>query len=156
MVRAKFSEFAEKRCAVKGSVEGAASWAWQSCPASCGTRAYECDGGRADSTTWHKKGDPTKRCEWVAAFYVARAAVVGEDGTMAFESCPAATRVCSYGACDDAESWVKRASPSKDCAWVSTVRNRCASRGDDCESDGDCRWLGPKAVRQLDGVPGWS
>jgi hypothetical protein len=40
-----------------------------------------------DSAAWHKKGDESKDCEWVRKFMPQRCSVVGEDNTLASESC---------------------------------------------------------------------
>ena len=50
---------------------------------------------------------------------------------MAFESCPEATRRCSYDACLDDPSWAKRGQPWKDCAWAAAATSRCIAIGDD-------------------------
>ena len=115
------------RCAVKGDE----SYAWQSCPATCGTCAYDCaDAG--DAPTWHKRGDEAKGCAWVANYFYNRAAVVGADGAPAYERCPAATRRCAYGGCgDDSASWRKAGQPWKDCAWAAAAASRCVAVGDD-------------------------
>ncbi|KAH8059744.1 FK506 binding protein [Aureococcus anophagefferens] len=100
------------RCSAKGDE----SYAWQSCPATCGTCAYDCaDGG--DSSSWHKNGDETKDCAWASGYYYNRASVVGADGSYAWEGCPAATHVCYHAGCGDDSSWHKRGEPAKDCAW---------------------------------------
>lgn len=44
----------------------------------------------ADSASWSKNGAPWKDCPWVAGYAEGRCAVVGADGTLASESCPAA------------------------------------------------------------------
>lgn len=119
-------EHAEQRCSAKGE----ASYAFMDCAAACGTcapPAAACE----DSGTWHKRGDPAKDCDWVAAFSYARATVVGEDGSRAWEGCPAATRVCSVAGCENSETWFKKGDPAKDCAWVGNAINRCIALGED-------------------------
>ena len=44
----------------------------------------------SDSASWSKNGAPWKDCPWVADYAEGRCAVVGADGTLASESCPAA------------------------------------------------------------------
>ena len=44
----------------------------------------------SDSASWSKNGAPWKDCPWVADYAEIRCAVVGADGTLASESCPAA------------------------------------------------------------------
>ena len=52
------------------------------------------DASCADSTEWHKKGATVKDCEWVSK-YTERCTVVGEDDSLASESCPMACGTCS-------------------------------------------------------------
>ncbi|KAH8047685.1 FK506 binding protein [Aureococcus anophagefferens] len=94
----------EDRCAAKGDE----TQAWQSCPATCDTCPYECAG---DSASWHKKSDAAKDCGWVTGYYYNRASVIGEDGSMAFESCPSATRRCFYEGYRDSDTWAKKDQP---------------------------------------------
>jgi hypothetical protein len=54
--------------------------------------AARCSG---DDAAWHKKGAPSKDCDWVAHFLPIRCAVKGADGTTAQESCA--------GTCDGQE-----------------------------------------------------
>merc|ERR1712167_281076 len=53
-----------------------------------------------DSATWHKKGTESKDCEWVSKFVPQRCTVVGEDDTLASESCQdacaAGGNICEY------------------------------------------------------------
>jgi hypothetical protein len=115
-----------ERCSAKGDE----SYAWQSCPATCGTCAYDCaDGG--DSSSWHKNGDESKDCAWASGYYYNRASVVGADGSYAWEGCPAATHVCYHAGCGDDSSWHKRGEPAKDCAWAAAATSRCIAVGDD-------------------------
>ena len=80
----------------------------------------------------HKRGDEAKGCAWVANYFYHRAAVVGADGALAYERCPAATRRCAYGGCgDDSASWRKAGQPWKDCAWAAAAASRCVAVGDD-------------------------
>ena len=138
-------EHAEQRCSAKGE----ASYAFMDCAAACGTcapPAAACE----DSGTWHKRGDPAKDCDWVAAFSYARATVVGEDGSRAWEACPAAARRCA--GCADGGAWARAGEPSKDCAWVSAAAPRCAAVGD----GGEYAFLGCRAAcRRLGTESSW-
>ncbi|KAK7236700.1 hypothetical protein SO694_0024501, partial [Aureococcus anophagefferens] len=118
------ANFPEDRCAAKGDE----AQAWQACPETCSTCPYECAG---DSASWHKNGHGEKDCDWVSGFYYNRASVVGEDGTLAFESCPSATRRCFYGNRSDSATWAKKDQPWKDCAWAAAATSRCVALGED-------------------------
>ena len=97
----------------------------------CGTCPYDCSAA-GDSETWHKNGEESKDCDWVVGYYYNRASVIGEDGTLAYESCPSATRRCYYdGGYDDDESWSKRDQPWKDCDWAAAAMSRCIAVGED-------------------------
>ncbi|MEM1177881.1 MAG: hypothetical protein AAGM22_06035, partial [Acidobacteriota bacterium] len=109
-----------------------------------------------DSTTWYKTDDPSKTCDWVAAFVPERCDAKGFDKTDASYACPVA---CGTR-CGDSASWVsscyvrvrlrrcrpsfswlsshrrppqfKNGDPSKDCAWVQNFpEQRCNVRGPD-------------------------
>eukprot|EP00628_Pelagophyceae_sp_CCMP2097_P039343 CAMPEP_0184252410 /NCGR_PEP_ID=MMETSP0977-20130417/5976_1 /TAXON_ID=483370 /ORGANISM="non described non described, Strain CCMP2097" /LENGTH=439 /DNA_ID=CAMNT_0026557889 /DNA_START=27 /DNA_END=1346 /DNA_ORIENTATION=- len=43
-----------------------------------------------DSNSWHKKGNPSKGCKWVASYAAKRCAVRGNDGSTARGACMAA------------------------------------------------------------------
>ncbi|KAH8062115.1 FK506 binding protein [Aureococcus anophagefferens] len=118
------ANFPEDRCAAKGDE----AQAWQACPETCGTCPYECAG---DSASWHKNGHGEKDCDWVSGFYYNRASVVGEDGTLAFESCASATRRCFYEGYRDSNTWAKKDQPWKDCAWAAAATSRCVALGED-------------------------
>ncbi|KAH8071440.1 FK506 binding protein [Aureococcus anophagefferens] len=108
----------------------------------------------ADDESWYKKNAPAKDCAWVAnlpedrcgakgddsqawqscpvvGFYYNRASVIGEDGSLAYEACPSATRRCYYDGYDDSETWAKRDQPWKDCAWAAEAMSRCIAIGED-------------------------
>ena len=70
------------RCAVKGEEDGhlGKSLASYACPAACGTTC-------GDSSSWYKRGDPTKTCQWVASWPDARCLVKGEDKVLAADAC---------------------------------------------------------------------
>ena len=96
----------------------------------CGTCPYDCS-VQGDSETWHKNGEEAKDCAWAAGYYYNRASVIGEDGTLAYESCPEATRRCFYGTCADSATWHKKDQPWKDCAWAAAATSRCIAVGAD-------------------------
>ncbi|KAJ8601899.1 hypothetical protein CTAYLR_002678 [Chrysophaeum taylorii] len=96
----------------------------------CTAGVCSLEAGCTDSTTWYKRGDPSKDCAWVAD-YVPRCDARGEDGglvTYAEYSCPAA---CG-GTCSDSTSWYLKSSSSKTCAWVAVYPEvRCTRMGAD-------------------------
>ena len=57
--------------------------------------------------------------------------MIGEDGSMAFESCPSATRRCFYEGYRDSDTWAKKDQPWKDCAWAAAATSRCVAVGED-------------------------
>lgn len=74
------------RCTVKDS---RAVLAAEACLESCGGCDQRCE----DVPGWHKEGDPEKDCTWVSRF-TNRLAVLGEDGTYAWQSCRLSSRTC--------------------------------------------------------------
>ena len=119
------ANFPEDRCAAKGDE----AQAWQACPETCGC-PYDCEIS-GDSASWRKNGHGEKDCDWVSGFYYNRASVIGEDGSMAFESCPSATRRCFYEGYRDSDTWAKKDQPWKDCAWAAAATSRCVALGED-------------------------
>lgn len=81
------AEKPDTRCAVKGDI--GSTFGFEECSSACGSCGTTC----VDSATWHKKGESDKGCDWVSR-YANRRIVVGEDGTMAWESCRMASRSC--------------------------------------------------------------
>lgn len=101
-----------------------------SMPVSCGDGLYYtcCYSSCVDSTTWHKNGEPSKDCSWVADFVPERCDAKGNDRTFAAYSCP----VACGGTCADSTEWYKNGEPSKTCAWVSIFpESRCLVKGSD-------------------------
>ena len=80
--------FPESRCTVKNEF---VVFAFEECSATCST----CTGACEDSTSWFKKGEPAKDCTWASRF-ANRFYVVGDDDTMAYESCHYAARSCDF------------------------------------------------------------
>ncbi|KAJ1451908.1 hypothetical protein M885DRAFT_528300 [Pelagophyceae sp. CCMP2097] len=76
------------RCNTKGS-EG--FFAHEECEQSCGCRTAAPTANPTvycfDLATWHKYGDESKNCAWVAEFPSARCTVNGHDGTVAYDHC---------------------------------------------------------------------
>jgi len=81
---------------------------------------------------WSKAGDPAKDCAWVGDLAEKRCLVKNDAAEYAFETCLASCGGCGH-ACADSATWHKIDDPSKDCAWVKRVYNRCAVVG----ADGD-------------------
>lgn len=113
-----------RRCRAKGHDD---RFAWEAC-ASCGSN------GTDDSTSWFKKDDPAKDCQWVALypydatdFTSRRCRVRGDDETFASEAC---VTTCA-DVLADSPSWFKLGNPSKNCDWVAAlVPNRCFVKGE--------------------------
>ncbi|KAJ8608080.1 hypothetical protein CTAYLR_009628 [Chrysophaeum taylorii] len=92
--------------------------------------------GCSDSTSWHKMGETSKDCMWVAAYSEGRCDAKGVDRSLASYSCPAA---CG-SECNDVTAWYKKGATSKNCAWVSVYPSgRCDVKGwDGTMSDYAC------------------
>lgn len=70
-------------------------YAWQACPAACKTCSSVLPACTASSTSWFKKGDPSKDCDWLAAKPDTRCKAKGEDGSWGYEGCPTACGACA-------------------------------------------------------------
>ncbi|KAJ8613777.1 hypothetical protein CTAYLR_008855 [Chrysophaeum taylorii] len=75
-------DFRQNRC-VKVGADG--TYAYESCRHSCKSCAETLTGSCSDSTSWFKKDDPSKDCDWVGNLLPTRCAVKGDDDTWAFE-----------------------------------------------------------------------
>ena len=67
---------------------------FQACKGAC----FSCASARdtcVDDDLWHKKGQTSKVCDWVARDLPTRCAVKGESEEWAFEACPDSCGVCS-------------------------------------------------------------
>ena len=84
--------FPESRCTVKSEF---VIFAFEECRAACSTYSGVCSSACLDSASWFKKGDPAKDCTWASRF-ADRFYVVGDDDTMAYESCHYAARTCDF------------------------------------------------------------
>mmetsp|Transcript_1953 Transcript_1953/g.5534 ORF Transcript_1953/g.5534 Transcript_1953/m.5534 type:complete len:145 (-) Transcript_1953:93-527(-) len=51
-----------------------------------------------DDYVWHKRDNPSKGCDWVAAYVPTRCAVKGEDGTTGAASCDACASIVDLAA----------------------------------------------------------
>ena len=87
----------------------------------------------ADSDTWHKVGATSKDCAWVGRKPDTRCVAKGtEEGHMAKIEAWYACGASCWGCHSDSESWFKRGSPAKTCAWVGAYpEKRCSVKGDD-------------------------
>ena len=87
----------------------------------------------ADSDTWHKVGATSKDCAWVGRKPDTRCMAKGtEEGHMAKIEAWYACGASCWGCHSDSESWFKRGSPAKTCAWVGAYpEKRCSVKGDD-------------------------
>ncbi|KAJ8613780.1 hypothetical protein CTAYLR_008858 [Chrysophaeum taylorii] len=75
-------DFRQNRC-VKTGEDG--TFAYDGCRHSCKACAATLTGSCSDSTSWYKKDDPAKDCDWVGKLLPTRCVVRGEDTTWAFE-----------------------------------------------------------------------
>jgi hypothetical protein len=82
------NQFSESRCLSK---DDDAVFAFEKCRESCGGSGAVCE----DSNSWHKRGDPSKNCDW-AARLSRRFLVTGEDDTLAYQACRKAARNCDF------------------------------------------------------------
>ncbi|KAJ1447767.1 hypothetical protein M885DRAFT_575454 [Pelagophyceae sp. CCMP2097] len=81
-----------------------------------------------DSATWHKRGNPTKDCAWVADDTDKRCSKFDEDKVPALTECAATCDSC--GSCTN--EWSKKGKTSKGCAWVlKKPAKRCSLQGSD-------------------------
>ncbi|KAJ8601224.1 hypothetical protein CTAYLR_003220 [Chrysophaeum taylorii] len=124
------ASFVPTRCAVKGEDGESETFAYTSCPETCGTCSQTaCEG---DSASWYLGDTPSRDCTWVHAAAGPRCHKKAADGTYGFEACSWACGACSYDGCEDDEKWTKNGEPSKDCSWVAEAKgNRCIVIGDD-------------------------
>jgi hypothetical protein len=110
----------------------------------------------ADDTSWHKKGSPSKNCQWVSELLPKRCDVLGDKKT-AKEACKKSCDSCESElpakadnkACADDASWHKKGDTAKNCQWVSkllpkrcdvlgdkkTAKEACKNSCDSCESE---------------------
>mmetsp|Transcript_18644 Transcript_18644/g.28091 ORF Transcript_18644/g.28091 Transcript_18644/m.28091 type:complete len:482 (-) Transcript_18644:420-1865(-) len=87
-----------------------------------------CYAGCSDSTSWYKKGDTSKTCDWVAGKPDTRCNVKGEESIRASYACPGTCGTTCY----DNPNWYKNGDPSKDCSWVHRFsQKRCFVKGYD-------------------------
>lgn len=86
--------------------------------------------GCHESSSWYKKADPSKSCEWVSK-HRPRCVVRGEDGSWAFESCELSCGTCPTECGRDDSEWMT-ASGLGGCDWVQEFRKgRCDNIGID-------------------------
>ncbi|KAJ8613778.1 hypothetical protein CTAYLR_008856 [Chrysophaeum taylorii] len=85
-------DFRQNRC-VKVGDDG--SFAFESCRHSCHSCTRIITKACSDSTSWYKRDEPEKGCDWVGGFAPSRCAVRGEDDRWAFEACPVSCSTCS-------------------------------------------------------------
>lgn len=123
------AEDPEARCSKTNDLE---VYAFEKCSVTCGA----CDVLCKDDASWHKKNDVNKTCAWVKRF-ADRFDAVGEDDTLASESCLSATNNCEPGlyaeTCEDSSSWHKKGNAEKTCDWVAQgqASRRCKTKGED-------------------------
>jgi len=84
------AEAPRERCAARDQEKVPA---FSGCKRTCGTCGTSCD----DEPGWHKQGNERKDCAWVGRDKQDRCDKLGEDGTLAYESCR-----FSCGSCDRA------------------------------------------------------
>jgi len=77
---------------------------------------------RSNSAPWHKDGNPSKDCAWVALDAASRCSKVNADDVTAASAC---ARSCRGSG--DSTSWHKSGNPEKGCAWVAAdAEKRCS------------------------------
>jgi len=121
-------------------------YGYEACPVAARTCRKDA-GSCVDSTTWTKKNDAAKTCDWVASLPAARCTVKDASTVLAAEACKATCGSC--GTCVDEPGWHKAGDPAKDCTWVSRFTNRLAVEGEDGTlAYQSCR----KSARTCDGL----
>lgn len=86
-------EASSLRCSKHGADTNASAMAFVSCPQACQVCSGDLGDGCEDDADWHKKGDASKNCSWVAEFFP-RCNAKGQDDTWAYEMCRVACATC--------------------------------------------------------------
>lgn len=86
-----------------------------------------------NSASWHKKGSPSRNCDWVSANLPRRCVVGGEDGSWAYQGCPAACSTCIDEDCPgDSSQWHLPSGETKGCSYIGeAAQQRCKRVGVD-------------------------